>query len=71
MCDVMEVWSDVSQRGYGNLPTQPLNFNFYSRKAVGLHETVREGIEILATEAGFQDVSADDVVEFLESRSLL
>jgi hypothetical protein len=65
------IWSEVSQRGYGTLPTQSLNSNFYSRKSIGLHETVREGIEILATEAGFQDVSSDDVVEFLESRSLL
>jgi hypothetical protein len=48
----------------------PLSLTFIQEKAVALHEAVREGIAILAIEAGFQDVSVDDIVEMLESRSL-
>jgi hypothetical protein len=39
-------------------------------KAVNLHEAVKEEITTAAREAGFQDVSDDDIIELLECHYL-
>jgi hypothetical protein len=59
----------VLQYGSRNLSTHSCECS-PEEKAISLHEAVKEEITTVAKEAGFQDVSDDDIIELLESHSM-